>query len=165
MLIRRQRVYDFVRANCRSFVLDLTGLLPRTDILEANPNFNAESLTHLLKDIRDYVCARGQVTSQSVKDTLDTMIQRLKYTFSGLAVLALQRWKDIKAGFKWFFTKLPQDALTWLVTILTDAVKAMTPIVKCVAGGATSAWNALCSDIGLKILSGVAIVAAVLGIA
>ncbi|KAK5680688.1 hypothetical protein LTS10_007621 [Elasticomyces elasticus] len=158
--------YDFVTANCQTFVLQLIGQLPRgTHFQEANPAFDENGLTHLFNDIRRYLLAKSNATSQSVKDVLDKCIQRARQAVCFLAGIAVSRWKDIRAGFTWFFSLSPEDALTWTVEGLINVVNRMRPLVKCVAGGAASGWNGLCSDLGLQMLSGIAAAVAALGVA
>ncbi|KAK5708502.1 hypothetical protein LTR17_020633 [Elasticomyces elasticus] len=158
--------YDFVTANCQTFVLELISQLPRgLYFQEANPAFDEDVLRHLFNDIRKYLLAKSIATSQSVKDVLDKCIQRAKNAVCFLAGIAISRWKDIRAGFTWFFTLSPEDALTWTVEGLTNVVNRMRPLFRCVAGGAASGWNGLCSDLDLQMLLGIAAAVAALGVA
>lgn len=103
-----------------------------------------------------------------MKQTIDTVVQGLKHaasTAAGMIIGKIMSKEKIKHGVNWVINKLPHDALTWIVEGLTRLLHKMRPLLGALAGTLTSAWACLSSPLGLKILAGVAIVAAVCGAA
>jgi hypothetical protein len=162
--ITKYRGYDFVQANCQQFAVWLAGYIPMCDTKEPDPNFR-DDLSQILRNIKDYLAQKETVTDLTIKDHIDKVISGLKVVAvlaaAGLAFGPKKLW----GGIRWLVTTIPQDALTWIVQGLTELTKKMKPLLVLVAGRSTSAWNALSSPLGLKILAGIVAVVAVCGIA
>ncbi|KAK4888603.1 hypothetical protein LTR27_012498 [Elasticomyces elasticus] len=158
VLIAKKKRYDYIQANCQSFVMELAGLLPGDNVPLVRPGFDARICKDLLEDIRKCIAARRTAATPTIKDVLDNAVQNLQtMAYSAIAFTLGKCFETIQAGIKWLFSSMPHDALTWIVDGLTATVKRMTPLLKYVAGGSTSAWNALCSEAGVSVLAGAAI--------
>jgi len=155
--------YDFVQANCQSFVYWLAGALPKCVDPNFDPSFAGHEFWKILDDIQRYLTAGAETSDNSLKQSIDNVVQYLKYAAFMAAGMMIMCYKQIKEGVTWFITKMPQDALTWIVQGLCGLLEKMRPWVIAVAGTSTAAWNALSSPLGAKILAGVGIVAVVCG--
>jgi hypothetical protein len=114
----------------------------------------------LLRDIWQYVVDCATTTDHSVKGTVRRYLNMIAGFIGREIVLRLG---NIEHGINWLFTKMPQDAMTWIVSGMVSVTEMMQPFVKAVAGGSSAAWNALSSPLGLSILKGIFVVLLVCG--